>query len=243
MAYCLEKCTVQGTGKPPHIIWERYATCGNRNLLERVRTGQNQPEQWRVTLESVCDSTPAAPIQKEENTMTDTEIARTLELELQSLFGEDSYQLERRLCTEQCRRHTAYSLIFGSGRKLFVGLDQRYYIINLREQLRAIRHFYAHQAENSRRINAVLSEHDTPFCRAEVDILPYDGTSNLTLHPAVVLYTDCGVRFVYCTFAMHGFLLGYEWLHVTFEDCMKHLLTDSCGRRTFTHLLPEDCAA
>ena len=31
--------------------------------------------------------------------MIDTEIARPLELELQKLFGENSYQLERRPCT------------------------------------------------------------------------------------------------------------------------------------------------
>lgn len=243
MAYCLEKRTVQGTGKPPQIIWEQYATCGSRALLERVRTGQKHPEHWRVTLESAYGSTPASPSQKERNAMTDTEIARPLELELQSLFGETSYQLERRPCTGKYHGHTDYSLIFGSGRKLYVGLDQRNYINNLWEHLRAIRHFRAHQAENSQRINAVLSEHDTPFCRAEVEIVPYDGISNLTLYAAVVLSTNCGARFVYRTFTMHGFLVGYDGPCFAFEDCMEHLLTDSCGRMTYTHLLTEACAA
>lgn len=62
MAYCLEKRAVQGAGKPPQIIWEQYATCGSRALLERVRTGQKHPEHWRVRPERTCGSTPAAHI-------------------------------------------------------------------------------------------------------------------------------------------------------------------------------------
>lgn len=60
--------------------------------------------------------------------MTDTEIARPLELELQKLFGEDSYRLERRPCTGKYRGHTDYTLVFGSGRRLYIGLDQRNYL-------------------------------------------------------------------------------------------------------------------
>ncbi|MEH2938371.1 hypothetical protein [Lawsonibacter sp. JLR.KK007] len=104
--------------------------------------------------------------------MTDAEIARPLELELQTLFGEDSYQLEQRPCTGKYRGHTDYTLVFGSGRRLYIGLDQRNYLNSLWDQLRAIRHFRAHQTENTRRINAVLSAHDTPFCRAEVRSSP-----------------------------------------------------------------------
>ena len=91
--------------------------------------------------------------------MTDAEIARPLELELQRLFGEDSSQLERRPCTGKYRGHTDYTLVFGSGRRLYIGLDQRNYLNSLWDNLRAIRHFRAHQAENTRRINAVLSAH------------------------------------------------------------------------------------
>lgn len=243
MAYCLEKRAVQGMGNPPQIIWKRCATCDSRSLLERVRTGQKHPEQWRVTLENACGVTPALPIQKERYTMNDTEIARPLELELQSLFGEDSYQLVCRPCTGKYRGHTDYSLLFGSGRRLYIGLDQRNYINNLWEHLRAIRHFRAHQAENSQRISNVLSEHDTPFCRAEVEIIPYDGISDLTLYAAVVLSTSCGARFVYRTFTMHGFLVGYDGPCYAFEGCMKHLLTDSCGKMAYTQLLAEACAA
>ena len=106
--------------------------------------------------------------------MTDTEIARPLELELQELFGEDSYQLERRPCTGKYCGHWDYTLVFGSGRRLYIGLDRRNYINSLHDHLRAIRHFRAHQEENSRQISAALAAHDTPFCRAETEIMPYN---------------------------------------------------------------------
>lgn len=32
--------------------WVRYAVCGSRPLLERVRMGQKHPEHWRVVRES-----------------------------------------------------------------------------------------------------------------------------------------------------------------------------------------------
>lgn len=51
--YWLEKRTVQEQGRSPRIIWKRYAACGRRELLERVRMGQKRPGHWRVVLESV----------------------------------------------------------------------------------------------------------------------------------------------------------------------------------------------
>lgn len=241
MTYYLEKRTVQGTGAPPS--WKRYAICGSRTLLERVRTGQKHPEQWRIMLESTCGGAPALPIQKERNTMTDAEIARLLELELQTLFGEVSYRLERRPCTGKYRGHTDYSLVFGSGRRLYIGLDQRNYLNSLWSHLRDIRHFRAHQEENTRRINAVLETHDTLFCHAQVEIVPYNGATNLTLYAAVVLYTSCGVRFVYRTSNMHGFLVGYDAPCFAFDGCMAHLLQDVCGKMAYTHaLITEDAA-
>ena len=89
--------------------------------------------------------------------MTDKEIARPLELELQELFGEDSYQLERKPCTGKYCGHWDYTLVFGSGRRLYIGLDQRNYLNSLYDHLRAIRHFRAHQEENSRRISAAAA--------------------------------------------------------------------------------------
>ena len=175
--------------------------------------------------------------------MTDTEIARPLELELQELFGEDSYQLECRPCTGKYRGHTDYTLVFGSGRRLYVGLDQRNYLNSLHDHLRAIRHFRAHQEENSRRISAALAAQDTPFCRAEAEIMPYNGTSSLTLYAVVVLYTSCGVRLVYRTTNMHGYLVGYNAPCFDFDSCMAHLLQDVCGKMAYTSILPMQDAA
>lgn len=175
--------------------------------------------------------------------MTDIEIARPLELELQTLFGEGSCQLERRHCTGKYRGHMDYTLVFGSGRRLYIGLDQRNYLNGLWDQLRTIRHFRDHQVENTQRINAVLSAHDTPFCHAEVEIVPYDGASNLTLYAVVVLHTRCGVRFVYRTTNMHGCLVGYKGPCFDFDRCMAHLLQDTCGKMTYTSVLTTQNAA
>lgn len=175
--------------------------------------------------------------------MNDMEIARSLELELQKLFGENSYRLERKSCTGKYRGHTDYTLVFGSGRRLYVGLDQRNYLNSLQDHLRAIRHFRAHQEENGRRISAALSAHETPFCRAEAEIVPYDGSLSLTLYAAVVLHTSCGVRFVYRTTNMYGFLVGYEAPCFDFDSCMAHLLQDACGKMAYTTLLTDQEAA
>ena len=51
--YWLEKRIAQEQGRAPHTVWKRYAACGSRELLERVRMGQKRPGQWRVVLESV----------------------------------------------------------------------------------------------------------------------------------------------------------------------------------------------
>ena len=175
--------------------------------------------------------------------MTDAEIARPLERELQKLFGEDSCQLERRPCTGKYCGHTDYTLVFGSGRRLYVGLDQRNYLNSLNDHLWAARHFRAHQEENSRRITAVLKTQNTPFCRGEVDIMPYDGTSSLTLYAVVVLYTGCGVRFVYRTANMHGCLVGYKGACFDFDRCMAHLRQGACGKMAFISVLPMQDAA
>ena len=50
--YWLEKRTVQGQGRSSRTVWKRYAACGSRELLERVRMGQKHPELWPVVLEN-----------------------------------------------------------------------------------------------------------------------------------------------------------------------------------------------
>ena len=47
--YCLEKQICRDAEDSPQTTWKRYATCGRRALLERVRMGQTHPEHWRVT--------------------------------------------------------------------------------------------------------------------------------------------------------------------------------------------------
>lgn len=48
MSYCLERRTRQGAGRSRRTVWVRYAVCGSRSLLERVRMGQEHPGCWRV---------------------------------------------------------------------------------------------------------------------------------------------------------------------------------------------------
>ena len=55
---------------------------------------------------------------------------RLLEEAIQRLFGETSYQVIRTPCRGKYHGHSDYSLVFGSGRKLYVGLDQRNYVPN-----------------------------------------------------------------------------------------------------------------
>ena len=175
--------------------------------------------------------------------MDDLELARPLEEELRNLFGETTCHLERKSCGGKYAGHTDYTLVFGSGRRLYIGLDKRNYLNSLWDRLRAMRHFRAHQAENSERIQAALLAHDTPFCKAEVEILPYEGTSDLTLYAVVVLSTDRGVRFVYRNPMMHGFLVGYDGLPFDFDFCMKELLHDVRRAMWNTHLLADKTAA
>ena len=174
--------------------------------------------------------------------MYDKKVARRIEQELQELFGETSYQLEIRSCTGKYHGHKDYTLVFGSGRRLYVGLDSRNYICNLQDILRGIRSFRAHQKENAKRITEFLRENNTPFCNAEVEIVPYDETNSLTLYAAVVLSTDCGIKFIYRTTSMYGFLVGYEAPCFSFENCMNDLLKDIHGKMTFTRLYEKRCA-
>ena len=104
--------------------------------------------------------------------MIDEKRSETLLLErtLQRLFGETSYHVEKTPCRGKFRGHNDYSIVFGSGRKLFIGQDQRNYLNDLRKQIGLIQHFRDHQAENTEKIKAVLAAHDTPFCDVAVDL-------------------------------------------------------------------------
>lgn len=163
--------------------------------------------------------------------------ALPLELELLNLFGESSYRVERTPCRGKYRGHSDYSIIFGSGRKLYVGMDQRNYLKGLREQLSYIRNFRAHQAENTAKVKAILQEHDTPFCDAEVEIVPCDGNRDLILYAVIILSSKGGERFVYRETGLHYFLVceGKSWR--TLEECMAHLVEDSRGKMAYIQVL------
>ena len=46
--YALERRVFLKTGHMPRYCWQRCAVSANRPLLDRVRAGQPQPEDWRV---------------------------------------------------------------------------------------------------------------------------------------------------------------------------------------------------
>lgn len=175
--------------------------------------------------------------------MDDLELARPLEEELCNLFGETACRLERKPCGGKYAGHTDYTLVFGSGRRLYIGLDKRNYLNSLWDHLRAMRHFRAHQAENAERIQAALLTHDTPFCGAEVEIVPYEGSLDLTLYAVVVLSTSCGVQFVHRNPMMHGYLIGYDGPPFSFDRCMENLLRDVKGSMRNTRLFMDEPAA
>lgn len=171
-----------------------------------------------------------------------TEAAR-MEAELQHLFGETSYRVERTPCRGKYRGHYDYTLVFGSGRRLYIGLDARNYLPGLREKLEQIRYFRAHQAENTERIKAVLLAHDTPFCDAAADILPYPGSRDLTVYAVVVLTSKTGHKLVYRETGLHYCLVsgGHEWN--SFDKCMDFFLQDICGKMACCKGLEEDAPA
>ena len=167
--------------------------------------------------------------------MIDEKRSETLLLErtLQRLFGETSYHVEKTPCRGKFRGHNDYSIVFGSGRKLFIGQDQRNYLNDLRKQIGLIQHFRDHQAENTEKIKAVLAAHDTPFCDVAVDISPYPGTNDLVVYGVVVLTHQSGTKLMYRETNMHYFLVSGDRDWHPFDECMAHLLKDACGERAY----------
>ena len=159
--------------------------------------------------------------------------AKPLEEAIQRLFGETSYQVVRTPCRGKYHGHSDYSLVFGSGRTLYVGLDQRNYVPKLREHLGCIQYFREHQAENTERIKAALAAHDTPFCDAAVDISPYPGSNDLVVYGVVVLTHQSGIKLMYRETNMHYFLVSGDRGWHSFDACMAHLLKDACGEQAY----------
>lgn len=137
---------------------------------------------------------------------------RLLEWTLQRLFGETSYHVERSPCRGKFRGHNDYSIVFGSGRKLFIGQDQRNYLNGLRKQVGLIQHFRDHQAENTEKIKAALAAHNTPFCDAAVEIVPYTGSTDLVVYGVVILTHQSGAQLLYRETAMHFYQEQFQYL-------------------------------
>ncbi len=148
------------------------------------------------------------------------------EAELTRLFGETSYQVEKRPCRGKYRGHNDYSLVFGSGRTLYIGIDRRNYIRGLREHLEHIRYFRNHQAEYTQKVRAAVLANDTPFADAAVDIMPFYDTHDLCVYAVVILSTDRGIRFVYQETMMHYALVSPGIGKYSFDVCVKGMLTN-----------------
>ena len=157
----------------------------------------------------------------------------TIERSLQYLFGEKNYLVERRPCTGKFRGHYDYSIVFGSGRRLFIGQDQRNYLRGLRKQEKLIRYFREHQSENTEKIKAALAAHNAPICDAAVDVVPYDGSTDLVVYGVVILTQQDGQKLLYRETTMHNYLVDGEKSGCSFDECMDHLLKDVCGDRAY----------
>lgn len=149
-----------------------------------------------------------------------------MEAELTRLFGETSYRVRKRACCGHYRGHNDYSMIFGSGRELYIGIDRRGYMPGLHEKLDQIRYFRKHQAEHTEKVKAAVLENDTPFADATVDIMPYDGSHDLCVYAVVILSTACGIRFVYRETMMHYALVSPGIGKYSFDVCVKEMLTN-----------------
>lgn len=162
-----------------------------------------------------------------------------LEIELTKLFGEESYRVVRNPCCGKYQGHNDYSIVFGSGKKLYIGIDRCNYVKGLREQLEQIKNFRAHQAENTAKLQAALQQHDTPFCSARVEIMPYPGTNDLIVYGVVVLTARNGMEVSYQTSNMHYALTGDGTGWARLENCIPHLLQDVCGDMAYCHKIEQ----
>lgn len=174
--------------------------------------------------------------------MNQKEIIAQMEEEITSLFGESAYRVERSPCRGKYRGHNDYSLVFGSGKKLYIGLDWRNYAEKLREKLEQIRHFRAHQVENTEKIRTVVRESGLPFNDASVEIRPCDGSRDLCVYAVVILSTKCGIRFLYRETSMHYYLTGCDGKWCAFDRCVQIMRNDILGEMRCTRVLTEDAA-
>lgn len=113
----------------------------------------------------------------------------------------------------------------------------------MRKQEELIRHFREHQSENTEKIKAALAAHNAPLCDAVVDVVPYDGSTDLVVYGVVILTQQDGQKLLYRETTMHNYLVDGEQSGCSFDECMAHLLKDACGDRAYCKIWkPEDIA-
>ena len=173
--------------------------------------------------------------------MIDEKRSETLRLErtLQRLFGETSYHVEKTPCRGKFRGHNDYSIVFGSGRKLFIGQDKQNYLSGLRKQVRPDPAFPGppgreHREDQSRSLPPTTLH----FRDVAVDISPYPGTNDLVVYGMVVLTHQSGTKLMYRETNMHYFLVSGDRDWHPFDECMAHLLKDACGERAYCKEVP-----
>lgn len=62
---------------------------------------------------------------------------------------------------------------------------------------------------------------------------PTTGPKDLCVYAVVILTHESGLKIRYRTTNMHYFLVGGDNGWYTFEECMAHLLEDSCGKMSY----------
>lgn len=62
--YVLERLVFQGTECCPQYRWIQIAVCGSCTPLDKVRSGQQQPGDWRIVSTPALMPSVIKPIQK-----------------------------------------------------------------------------------------------------------------------------------------------------------------------------------
>lgn len=154
---------------------------------------------------------------------------KQMEEELTALFGEKSYVVKCKPCSGKYRGHKDYSIVFGSGRQLYVGLDRRNYARNLQSHLEQIRAFRANQEDNRQKFKAAVLAKSNLISDVRVEIRPYDNTMDLSLYAVVILVLQDNQELIYRSTNMHYYLVGTQGTWCSYENCLDQLLSSLCG--------------
>lgn len=130
--------------------------------------------------------------------------------DLARMFGAERWAVEKDACTGDYRGHYDYSVRFHGVGRLYLGIDRRGMENGTVEALKTIRHFRAHQEQNSEKITAILKEEFPAISAASVDVIPNEYASSDLCVWAALRLTVYGVEVPY----------RETWLHycLTHED-------------------------